>query len=300
MKIGSFLAAVSASVIVQVLASVVAQGSEVKVLSAVGMRQVMLDLGPKFERATGHTLTVTFDAFGVITKRLEAGEPVDIVIIPRAGLERLTQAGKVLPGSGFDLTRSIAGVAVRKGAPKPDISSPEAFKRTLLEANSIARPDPAMGGSSGVHIANVLERLGIADEVKSKSVIASRPGDTRAMPGYSVADGRAEIVLHQVQELMAVPGIEIVGPFPRDLQETFVFSAGVMTAAKEAEAARALINFLRTQDARTVIKCSEGHFSNSESASSGGGGNCPCSTWTASLLTVVVPLLRADRQVYLK
>jgi len=218
------------------------------------MRQVMLDLGPKFERATGHTLTMNFDSGGVIVKRIEGGETVDVLVIPRFGLERLTQTGRVVVGSATNLATSSVGVAVRKGAPRPDISSPDALKRALLSAKSIARPDPALGGSSGVHIAKVLERLGISDEVESKSAVSRRPGETGAMPGYAVADGRAEIALHQIQELIAVPGIEIVGPFPDDLQETFVFSAGVMTGAKEAEAGNALINFLRTPDAAVVIK----------------------------------------------
>jgi molybdate transport system substrate-binding protein len=123
----------------------------------------------------------------------------------------------------------------------------------LLDAKSIARPDPAHGGASGVHIANVLDRLGIADQVRAKTVIIGGPGDRLAMPGYAVASGRAEIALHQLQELLAVPGIEIVGPFPKDLQGAFMFSAGVATGAKERDTAKALINFLRTPDAAAVI-----------------------------------------------
>jgi molybdate transport system substrate-binding protein len=254
MRTGPWGAAANIGVILLLVVSIVAEAAEVKVLSAVGMRQVMLDLGSKFERATGHTLAITFDSGGVIVKRIEAGETVDVVMIPRSGIERLAEAGKVVVDSIANLARSSVGLAVRKGAPKPDISSPEAFKRTLLAAKSIARPDPALGGSSGVHIAKVLERLGIADEVTSKSVISSRPGETAAMPGYAVANGRAEIALHQIQELISVPGIEIVGPLPGELQETFVFSAGILAGAKEPEAGKALINFLRTPDATAVIK----------------------------------------------
>lgn len=253
MKNRSVVGGVAAGIILQLIAGVMAYAAEVQVLSAVGMRQVLLELGPKFERATGHTFTTTFDAFGFIMKRLEGGAVVDVVIVPRAGVEQLTKAGKVVAGSATDVASSIAGVAVRNNAPKPDISSAEAFKRTLLDAKSVARPDPAAGGSSGLHIVKVLERLGIANEVNAKSVWASRPGDPRAMPGYSVADGRAEIALHQVQELLAVPGIEIVGPFPPELQDRFVFSAGVMTGARQPEAAKALIEFLRTPEARRVI-----------------------------------------------
>ena len=253
MSRGSFVGAVGASVILYLGATGV-HAADVKVLSAVGMRQVMLELGPKFERATGHRLTTIFDAGGVIIKRIEAGEAADLVMIPRPGLEQLRQLGKVVADSEADLASSIAGVAVRHGMSKPDISSPEAFKRALLDAKSIARPDPALGGASGVHIAKVLERLGIADEVKAKSIIVSRPGEARGMPGYVVADGRADIALHQIQELLAVPGIDIVGPFPKDLQETFMFAAGVVVGARQGHAAQALINFLRTPDARAAIK----------------------------------------------
>jgi molybdate transport system substrate-binding protein len=247
------LLALSAGMIAEAV-SVTTHASELNVLSAVGMRQVLLELEPRFERETRHSVSVTFDASGVIMNRIEAGETIDVVIVPRAEVERLTQTGKVLPGSRFDLASSVAGVAVRKGAAKPDISSVEAFRHTLLQARSVARPDPAMGGSSGVHIANVLETLGIAVEVGSKSLLASRPGDAQGMPGHYVADGRAEIALHQLQELMAVPGIDVVGPFPADLRATFVFSAGVMTNTKEAAAARVLIDFLRTAEARGVIE----------------------------------------------
>jgi molybdate transport system substrate-binding protein len=231
-----------------------AHAAEIKVLGAVGVREVMLDLGPKFERATGHTLAMTFDASGVIVRRIETGETVDVIMILRSSFERLTQAGKIAPGSVTDLASSIAAVAVRHGAPKPDISSVEAFKRMLLDARSIARPNPADGGASGVHIEQVLKRLGILDEVKAKTIAFGQPGDPEAMPGYKVAVGRADIALHQLQELLAVSGIDIVGPFPRDLQGVFMFSVGVTNGAKEADAARALINFLRTPEATAVIK----------------------------------------------
>jgi len=256
MRIGALIAVMGAWVLVLGPACDAVHAEELRVLGVVAMREVMLDVGPSFERATGHTLAVTFDTLGFITKRVEAGEAFDVVVIPRAGLERLTQGGKVkvLPDSTVDLATSIAGVAVRKGAPKPDISTSEAFKRTLLAANSVARPDPTSGGASGAHIARVLERLGIADEVKSKSVIASRPADARATPGSSVADGDADLGLHQVEELMAVAGIDIVGPFPAELQEPLVFSACMLAGAKDADAVRAFIAFLRTPEATAAIK----------------------------------------------
>lgn len=231
-----------------------ATGSEVRMLSAVGMRQVMLDLGPKFERATGHRLNVSFDSGGVILKRLEDGEAADVVMINRSGIERLSGTGRLLEGSVTDVATSIVAVAVRKGAPKPDISTPQAFKSAMLRAKTIVCPDPALGGSSGVHIAKVFERLGISKAVKPKLVYVSTPERAQTMPGHVVAEGNAEIALHQMQELMAVPGIEIVGPLPGDLQATFVFSAAIMNNASDVKAARALIEFLRTPEARAVIK----------------------------------------------
>lgn len=227
---------------------------EVRVLSAVGMRQVMLDLAPKFERATGHKLTISFDSAGQIVSRIEGGETVDLVIIPRPSIDGLTKARHLLADSATDLATSRVGVAVRKGAPKPDISSPAAFKRAMLDARTIACPDPALGGSSGVHIAKVFKQLGIAEALKPKLVLSSTPGQATAMPGYMVATGKAEIALHQMQELMAVPGIEIVGPLPADLEETFVFTAAIMVRAENSDAAKKLIEFLRTPEAMAVIK----------------------------------------------
>ena len=246
--------AIGACVLIPALGGV-AKAADVKVLSAVGMRHILDDLGHKFERATGHRLVITFDASGIIVKRIEAGESFDVVMVLRPSLERLTQADKVISGSTADLASSIAAVAVRQGAPKPDISSPEAFKRTLLDAKLIARPPPEQGGASGAHIQQVLERLDIAEQVKAKTAVSTeRPEDRTEMPGYVVASGRADIALHQLQELLAVPGIEIVGPFPSELQGIFLFSAGVITNAKEPDAGRALIGFLRTPDAAAAIK----------------------------------------------
>jgi molybdate transport system substrate-binding protein len=253
MKRRSVFAAIGSAVFL-LLAGIGAEGGEVKVLSAVGMRQVMRDVGPMFERATGHTLAIYYESSGVIVPRVEAGETADVLMLPRSGIDRLTKAGKVEAGTTTDLANAIVGMAVRKGAPKPDISTPDAFKRALLAAKSIARADPAQGGSSAVHIAKVAERLGISNEVKAKSVITFRAEDPLASPGYAVANGRAEIALHQMQELMSVPGIEIVGPLPSDFQQTFFFSAAIMAGAKEAEAGKALIKFLRAPAATAIIK----------------------------------------------
>lgn len=228
------------------------EAADVRVLSAVGMRQVMSELGPAFERATGHRLAIEFASSGVILQRLESGESLDVVMVPRSGIERLRRAGKLRAGAATAIATSRVGVAVRTGAPRPDISTPEALKRALLDARSIACPDPASGGSSALHIATVFERLGIASALKTKTVFSTAPDQVAA--GAVVAAGKAELALHQIQELMAVPGIEIVGPLPDALQETFVFSAALLAGAREPAAARALLAFLTTPEARAVVK----------------------------------------------
>jgi molybdate transport system substrate-binding protein len=174
------------------------------------------------------------------------------VLIPRAGIEQLVQAGRIAAGP-IDVATSRVGVAVRTGARKPDISSPAALKHTLLDAKTIACPDPALGGSSGVHINRVFQQLGIATMVKDKLVLSSTPQDEATMPGVLVATGRAEIAMHQIQELMAVRGIALVGPLPDDLQETFVFSAAILSGSRQHKAAQSLVNFLLTPSVRAVI-----------------------------------------------
>lgn len=159
--------------------------------------------------------------------------------------------GKAAAGDVSVVALSGIGVAVRKGASKPDISSPEALKRALLAAKSITYINPAHGGTSGPHFAKVLDRLGIADEMKPKTVFHPKPGH---WVGVLVANGEAEIAVHQIQELIPVAGIEIVGPLPGDLQNTVVFAAAIMASARDAEASKALVNFLRTPEAAAVIK----------------------------------------------
>jgi molybdate transport system substrate-binding protein len=229
---------------------IAAVGAEMKVLSAVPMQQVMEDLGPKFERVTGHKLAITFATLGEVVKRIQDGESADVVVIPRQGTDSLVKDGKAAAGNVTVIARSGIGVAVRKGAPKPDISSPEALKRTLLAAKSITYSNPAAGGASGNHFTKVIERLGIVNEMKPKTILAKPGAETAVL----VANGKAEIGVHQFQVLASVAGIEIVGPLPGDLQDAVVFVAAIMTGAKDVAAAKALIDFLRTTEATEVIK----------------------------------------------
>lgn len=210
-----------------------------------------LQLIPQFEHTTHNKIVTAYgasmgDAPDSIPSRLQRGEPVDVVILAADALDALIKQGKVVPGSRIDLVRSGIGMAVRAGAPKPDISSVDALKRTLLEAKSIAYSASA----SGVYLSReMFQRLGIADQIKAKCKrIASEP------VGAVVARGDAEIGFQQISELLPVPGIDYVGPLPREVQKVTVFSAGVAVGAKQPDAARALIKFLASPAAAPVIK----------------------------------------------
>jgi molybdate transport system substrate-binding protein len=231
---------------------IAAEAAEIKVLSTLAMQVVMEDLGPKFERATGHKLAITFATSGATVTRVQGGETADVIIITQQGIDGFLKGGKAVAGNVTVVARERMGVAVRTGAPKPDISSPEALKRTLLAAKSITYVNPASGGASGIHFAKVLDRLGIANEMKSKTVFPDPK--TPAAVGVLVANGDAEIAVHTFQLLIPVAGIEMVGPLPGDLQDANVFAAAIMAGARDAEASKALVNFLRTPEATAVIK----------------------------------------------
>ena len=248
------IAATIGLLVVAAASIAVTRGDELVLLSAVGMRQVILALAPTYALETRQRLAVTFDSGAVIARRVRAGEQVDFVVIPRPAIDDLVRAGAVEAASVVDVAKSTVGLAVRKGVGKPDISSPQALRRALLAAKSIARPDPALGGASGVHIAQVLERLGIAEELRSRTILASHPDKEQEMPGSFVASGRAEIALHQIQELLAVPGIEVVGSLPGDLAGSFLFSAGIVTASPRKEAGRQLLALLQRPETVALIK----------------------------------------------
>ena len=221
----------------------IAGDAEIRILSAVGMKAVLEDLGPKFERASGHTLVIEFGNLGAVLKRVQGGQTADVIVLPRQGIDRFVAEGKASSDKVTVLARAGIGIAVRQGAPKPDIATPEALKRALLEAKSVTYLDPGGGGTSGIHFARVIERLGIADEMKPKTILHA---NARAA-GVLVANGEAEIGVNLLQELMPLPGIEIVGPLPPDLQNTVVYTAAIMGGVKDAAAAKALVDFLRTR-----------------------------------------------------
>lgn len=175
-----------------------AGAAEIRVLCAVAMQPLMVELGPMFERATGHKLANTIATLGPSLKRVQDGETFDVVWIARAGIDTLAKDGKLVAGTAPVIAVTQIGVAVRKGAPKPDISTPEAFRRALVAARAITHGNPKYGGLSGIHVAKVLEQLGIAEEMKSKTVLLDKAG----LAGVLVANGQADIVIQPIQELV--------------------------------------------------------------------------------------------------
>ena len=228
----------------------ITQAAEIRALIALGFKDVTEDIGPKFEKASGHKLAVKFENFGAVLKMAQGSEAADIIIMPRRGIDTLLKDGNATKGSETDLARSEIVVFVRKGAPKPNVSTPDALKRSLLAAKSIAYSDPAAGGASAVHFAKVIDQLGIAKELKPKTITA-KPGRDN---GDLVAAGKAELGVNQLQVIMPVSGIEIAGPLPGDLQSVTVFTSAILARAKNAAAAQALVKFLRTPEAAKVIR----------------------------------------------
>lgn len=222
-----------------------AHADEIKLLASAGLKAAYLELLPQFERESGHKVAAEWSSSLVIQKRITAGEDADVVIVAsvlRDNLaEGLTKQGKLLPGSQAVFAKSGIGVAVRAGAPKPDIGSVDALKRSLLDAKTIAYS----AGASGVYIARMLQKLGIYDQVKSKAV-AVKPSEP---VGEVVARGDAEIGFHQVSELLPVKGIHYLGLLPAEIQNITVYSGGIHSGTKVEAAAKALVAFLSTPSA---------------------------------------------------
>ncbi len=223
---------------------------ELKVFCTHALTPAMEKLAPEFERKTGTKLVIFDSTTGAAMKRISSGEVADVVILTGSAIRKLAQEGKLDPKTVKDIAATGISVAVRAGAPKPDISSASALKQAVLSAKSIAYTDPAAGGASGIHFAKVLQRLGIADQVKPKTTLVGGGGAV----GPLVASGKAEMGVQMESELRATKGIEIVGPLPGDLQDLTLFSGGIFAGSKNAAAGKRLIKFLRSAKAAPVLK----------------------------------------------
>ena len=219
---------------------------EIKVLASGAAAAVLPDLVPEFERASGHKVSVAYASTNRMMNRINDGETADVVILNGPGIEQLMEQGRIVAGSRVNLGRTGLGIAVRKGAVKPDISSVEALKQALIDARSIAH---TATGASGVYFAGLIERLGIAELLRPKIKVISG-----GLVGEIVAKGEAEIGVQMVSEILAVAGAELVGPLPPEVQSITVLCAAVFGGTRHPEAAQALVRFLTTPAAARVMQ----------------------------------------------
>ena len=223
-----------------------ATAAELRVLSGNGAKAAVRELCTQFERATGNTIKLHFEVNADLKKKIEAGEVFDVAILNPPVIDALVKEGKLVTGSRADIGRSGLGVAIRKGALKPDVSSVEAFKRTLLAAKSVAYPGK---GASGLYFVSLLDRLSIKAEMQGK-LKPMEAEDTVEV----VARGEADMVVVVATRITGVPGVDYVGPIPEELQTKIGFAAGLSAAAKEPDAARALIRFLSAPAAAQTLR----------------------------------------------
>lgn len=229
--------------------------AEVKVLSAGAMRAVLQELAPAFETASGHKLKIEYATAGVVEQKVAADDEIDVAILTRPRVDKLVREAKIVGGTMKTLAIAQIGVAVKKGAAKPDISSVEAFKRALLNAKSVAYADPATGATSGAQLAQAVEKLGISADIKPKTRLVSAGSAQGPRVGEAVARGEAEIGIQPISELLEVEGIDVVGPLPAELQSPdLVYVAGAPYVSEQPIAAKALIDFLADPKAAAVYK----------------------------------------------
>jgi molybdate transport system substrate-binding protein len=235
------------TVILSILAAP-ASAAELKILTAGAMKQVVLALQPEFEKQ-GHKLVVDNDTAGALQKRIEDGEVFDVAVITPGAVDQLAAKGKVAPDSKTVVARVAIGVMVRPGTPLPNISSVEAFKQALLDAKSVAYIDPASGGSSGIYLDKLFEKMGIAHVVRAKAKLKR---------GGYVADllvsGDAELGIHQISEIVPVKGVVLVGPLPPEIQNYTTYAGAISSSAKDAAAAKAFIDFLAGPAGGAVLR----------------------------------------------
>jgi molybdate transport system substrate-binding protein len=241
MKTVSIIAAAGA-----LLLSAMANAADINVISTQATEEAYKELVAQFEKATGHKVTTFFSGTLNVQKKLAAGEPYDVIIMAGPAIDEQIKLGKAVAGSRVDLAASGTGLAVRKGAAKPDISSVDALRKTLLTVKSIGYST----GPSGLYMLTVFEKLGIADQVKGKL----RQTPSGVFVGTLIANGDAEVGFQQISELVHFAGIDYVGPLPGDLQRMTMFSAGIHSGAKQADAARALVKFLSAPAAAPLIR----------------------------------------------
>jgi molybdate transport system substrate-binding protein len=220
---------------------------DIKVLSSVGVKLALDKLAPEFEKASEHKLKITYGTAVPLKRQIDAGESFDVVILTPAMIDELSKAGKVAPGTSANVAKIGIGVAIKAGAPKPDIGSVDALKRTLLNAKSISY---SKEGQSGTAMASIIERLGLTDQLKDRTVLETRSGQTAA----TTVEGKAELAFTLISEILPIAGAELAGPLPPDIQTYVVFTAGISSGLKDSAAAKNFIGFFKSPAAIPVLK----------------------------------------------
>jgi molybdate transport system substrate-binding protein len=228
-----------------------ANAAEINAFISTALKTVTDEVIPPFERTSGHTVRALYAPPGALLKHFEAGEPADIFLTGREAIDQLIGEGKIVSGR-VDLATTGIGICVRKGAPKPDVSTPDAFKRAMLEAKTVGYASPAGGSIVGPHIQKIFAQLGIAEQMAPKSKLSA--GGPNGRVSVLVASGEAEIGLQQVTELMSNPDVDVIGMLPGDLQQITMYSAGITASAKQPDAVRALIQALAALSAKPIFK----------------------------------------------
>jgi len=222
--------------------------AEIKVFSTIGVQAALEELTPQFEKLSGHKLNTTWATAAVLVKRIQAGETADVLVLTQQSLDAMIKEGKALAGSNSNFSSSGMAVVVKQGAPKVDISTPEAYKQTLLNAKAIAYSNPAFGGASGVFFAKSLEQMGIAETINAKAKYPAASGNAAQL----VVNGEADLAVQQEPEVMAVTGVDLMGAPPGPFNNITTYTAGLGTEVKDPGAAKALIAFLQTPEAGAV------------------------------------------------
>lgn len=226
-----------------------AAAQTLKVLTAGAFKQVVLEFVPAFEARTGLKVEVANDTAGALVKRVQGGEAFDVLILPPGGLNALAKEGKVDAGGGVPVARVAIGVAVKAGAARPPLDTVEQFKEAVLKARKVAYIDPASGGSSGIYLDGLFQRLGIAEAVRAKAVLV--PG---GLVAERIASGEADLAIHQVSEILPVKGAELAGLLPESIQNYTTYAAGVAAGARQPDAARSFVALLSAPEAAAIVR----------------------------------------------
>jgi molybdate transport system substrate-binding protein len=240
---------IAASAIGAAALSSPSQAVELKVLTAGAFRSSVVALGPEYEKASGNKLSIENETVGALVKKVEAGESFDVIFLTPAAIDELAAKGKIAPFSRTNLARVGVGVMVKEGAPKPDVSTVDAFKKAVLDAKSVSYIDPASGGSSGIYVGKLLEKLGIADQVKPKEKLKHG-----GLVADLISSGQSELGIHQISEIVPAKGVTFVGPLPDALQNYTTYAAGIGPNTKYPDEAKKLIATFTSPAAQAMFK----------------------------------------------